>query len=63
MSEKTVRILCLALAEYARIEAMKATNAARNANGEALAYTYADFGYSAETLEQLAQEVMSNGSS
>lgn len=58
MSDKTVRIMCLALAEYARIEAMKVANAARTMNGEALAYHEESFGYSASALEQLALEVI-----
>ena len=58
MSEKTVRILCLALAEYARIEAMKAANMARTINGESLAYHEECFGYATGVLEQLAQEVI-----
>ena len=58
MSEKTVRILCLALAEYARIEAMKAANMARVINCEALAYHEESFGYATGVLEQLAQEVI-----
>ena len=58
MSEKTVRILCLALAEYASIEAMKAANTARVMNMEALAYNEESFSYAASALYQLAQEVI-----
>ncbi len=59
MNEKTIRIMCLALAEYARVEAMKAANAARQINGEALAYHSEEFYYSANALDQLAVDVIS----
>lgn len=58
MNEKIVRILCLALAEYARIEAMKAANMARVMRGESLAYHEESFGYATGVLEGLAQEVI-----
>ena len=58
MSEKTVRILCLALAEYARVEAMKTANASRVMRDEYPEYSANEFGYCASALDQLAQEVI-----
>ena len=58
MNTRSIKTLCLALAEYARIESMKAANFARTMNGEALAYSEESFRYSAETLEVLAQEMV-----
>lgn len=58
MTAQAIKILCFALAEYARIEGMRAANMTRIMNGEALAYSEESFGYSASTLDQLAQEVI-----
>ena len=58
MSEQAIKIMCFALAEYARIEAMKAANTVRTMNGEALAYSEESFNYAANTLDQLALEVI-----
>lgn len=58
MNARSIKTLCLALAEYAHVESMKAANFARTMNGEALAYSEESFRYSAETLEVLAQEMV-----
>ena len=58
MNQQAIKILCFALAEYARIEAMKAANISRIINDESLAYTEKEFGHSANVLDQLAQEVI-----
>ena len=57
MNDQTVRILCLAIAEYARIEGMKVANSIRSMNDEAPAYNETDFLYVTSTLEQLSHEV------
>ena len=56
MNQQLVKILCFALAEYARIEAMKAANQARIARDETIAYPEEEFNNSARALDYLAME-------
>ena len=56
MNQQLVKILCFALAEYARIEAMKAANQARIARDETIAYPESEFYTSASALDNLALE-------
>ena len=58
MNQQLVKILCFALAEYARIEAMKAENQARIARDETIAYTESEFNNSASALDHLAMEAV-----
>lgn len=53
MSDKYILLFARVSASNARIEAMKAANAARLANGEAQAYTEQDFAYEADYIESL----------
>lgn len=53
MTDKSVTLFARVSACNARIEAMKAANIARLANGEALAFTEQDFAYEADDIERL----------
>lgn len=54
MNEHLVKIFCLALAEYSKIEAMKAENSVKIMNNESLVYPESDFYSISNTLENLA---------
>lgn len=58
MSEQAIKILCFALAEYARIEGMRVANQARIARDETIAYPESEFNVSASVLDQLAMKVI-----
>lgn len=57
MSDHAVRILGMMLSENARLEAMKAANAARELGGGQPKYDEQDFLNVANALQSLAQEV------
>ena len=56
MIDKSVILFARVSACNARIEAMKAANIVRLANGEALAFTEHDFAYEANDIERLWRE-------
>lgn len=58
MDKQVVKVMCFALAEYARIEGMRAANQARLSRGETIAYPEEYFNQSAAVLEQLAIDVV-----
>lgn len=57
MDEHTVRVFGYMLAEYARIEGMKAENMQRQALGESMAYGEAAFNIEARHLDELARQL------
>ena len=57
MNDHAVRILGMMLSENARLEAMKAANAARELGGGQPKYDEQDFLAVANALQSLAQEV------
>lgn len=51
----------MVLAAHARVQGMVAENHQREALGQSMAYTAADFSAEAEYIEELAREIAENG--